>query len=94
MQVPTYNKFDAGTVPTYNFFLTLYSVFYFACFMFEKVITLLIGDVFIQPIVTKKIKFRIFDDIYLYKKIISAAARMRFIFVTRCAGKKAIFFWA
>ena len=36
----------------------------------------------------------IFDDLYLYtffKKNISAAARMRFIFVTRLAENKALF---
>ena len=40
---------------------------------------------------------RIFDNIYLYilqNENIFAAARMRFIFATRCAGNKAlIFFW-
>ena len=41
-----------------------------------------------------KIKFRISNDIFLFtfsKKNIFAAARMRFIFVTRCAGNKALF---
>ena len=41
--------------------------------------TLVIENVFIQPIVTKKIKFRIFDDIHLYifskKKILRPPAR-------------------
>ena len=40
-------------------------------------------------------KLRIFNDIYHYtfsKKNIFAAARMRFIFVTRCAGNKDLFF--
>ena len=43
---------------------------------------------------TRKIKLRIFDDIYLYtfsKNNFFVAARMTFIFVIRCAGNKALF---
>ena len=46
-----------------------------------------------QPYYDPENKFTNFDDIYLY--IFSknfAATRMKFIFVTRCAGNKA-FFW-
>ena len=68
----------------------VYFVFYLACFMLKSNHETCLSSL-LWP---KKIKFRIFDDIYLYifsKKNIFAAARMRFIFVTRCTGNKAIF---
>ena len=49
-----------------------------------------------QPSEPQKDKVTNVDDIYLRtfpKKKFFAAARMRFIFVTRCAGNKALFIW-
>ena len=51
---------------------------------------------FINPIVAQKNKitnFRQYFPLQMFQNIIFAATRMRFIFITRCAGNKALFSW-